>query len=75
AQIGNSSNANTAFEWMLKSAKNGYDVAQDVIGRYYEEGFGVTQNFEQAFKWYLLAAENDNSNGLVNVARCCAEGI
>lgn len=46
-----------AFEWWLKAAKQGNESAQFNIGKMYENGDGVEQNFTKAVEWYSKAAE------------------
>ena len=46
-----------AFEWMEKSAVQGYRIAQYNLGLDYEVGTGVTQDYEEALMWYRKAAD------------------
>jgi hypothetical protein len=47
-----------ALKWFRKSAEQGNPDAQNELGRMYEEGEGVTQNYALAAKWYRMAAEH-----------------
>lgn len=57
-------------EWFEKSAKNGYDHAQNNLGIMYTHGIGVAQNYEKAFYWYSQAAERMCQEAIGNVANC-----
>lgn len=61
-----------AFEWLIKSASNGYVWAQNTLGEGYEiigwedddSRSGIrpkAPNWGQAFRWYRLAAEQGSS--------------
>ena len=55
-------------------AQNGDTQAQVLIGRCYENGLGVPQDFETAAKWYQLAAENGNAEAQMLIAYACEAG-
>lgn len=38
-------------------AEQGHSKAQYMLGQYYSEGYGVTQNLSEAFAWYRRSAE------------------
>lgn len=57
-----------AAEWYEKSAKNGFDHAQNNTGNMYAFGIGVGQNYEKAFYWYSQAAERMHLLAMCNVA-------
>ena len=42
---------------IIKSAEQGRAIGQYNLGMMYEFGQGVSQNYEEAVKWYTLAAE------------------
>ncbi len=44
-----------AFDWYLRSARNGYSPAQSAVARMYEHGLGVMRNRGEAEKWERLA--------------------
>ncbi|MBP5294436.1 MAG: SEL1-like repeat protein, partial [Lachnospiraceae bacterium] len=47
-----------AMKWYLKSANNGYTLAQNRLGSFYEFGrLGVKQDYAEAAKWYRKALE------------------
>ena len=56
-------------------AQNGDTQAQVLIGRCYENGLGVPQDFETAAKWYQLAAENGNAEAQMLIAYACETGV
>ena len=46
-----------AVYWFRKSANQGFDDAQYILGLCYHDGEGVTQNTQQAVYWLRKAAE------------------
>src|ERR1700720_3989101 len=52
-----------ALTWFTKGAARGNADAQNELGRMYEDGEGVAQNYALAAKWYLRAAEHDPDFG------------
>ena len=42
------------------AAESGNSAAQEMLGRYYAEGFGVEKNTTQAIEWYKKAASQGN---------------
>ena len=49
-----------AFDYYLRSADKGNEIAQLYVGLFYKEGMGVEKNISQAFKYFLRSAENGN---------------
>ena len=49
-----------AFEKMKASANMGHPFAQHELARNYETGEGCPVNFEEAYRWMYLAANNPN---------------
>jgi hypothetical protein len=47
-----------AFKWFSRAAESGYVDAEDELGRCYENGDGVKQNYVLASEWYRKAAEH-----------------
>ena len=45
------------FKWALAAAKQGHVRGQSYTAECYEKGWGVEQNEDSAFEWYLKAAE------------------
>ncbi|MCR4667528.1 MAG: sel1 repeat family protein [Desulfovibrio sp.] len=56
-------------------AVNGNATAQVLIGRCYESGLGVEQNLETAAKWYSIAAEQGDPQGILCLAYCYENGV
>ena len=57
-----------SFKLYLKSAEMGHPTAQLNVGRFYMKGYGIRNNYQEAFVWFTKAA---NSNSSVQVeARC-----
>ncbi|MBO4369113.1 MAG: sel1 repeat family protein, partial [Desulfovibrio sp.] len=56
-------------------AVNGNATAQVLVGRCFESGLGVEQDLETAVKWYSLAAEQGDPQGLLCLAYCYENGI
>lgn len=46
-----------AVAWYLKAAEQGHPIAQDHLGRCYQNGFGVTRDAKAAVTWYQKAAD------------------
>lgn len=57
-----------AFELFMKLAEAGDPVAQSNVGYYYDNGFGVSRNPQEAARWYRLAAENGDMHAQYNLA-------
>jgi TPR repeat protein len=50
-------NYTRAFSLLRPEAERGQARAQYLLGRLYEDGFGVEQNYGEAARWYRAAAE------------------
>lgn len=50
-------NYSRAFSLLRPEAERGQAKAQYLVGRMYEDGFGVEQNYGEAARWYRAAAE------------------
>lgn len=51
-----------AFEWIKKSAEQGYDLAQNDMGAIYSKGMkGVKKDLSVAVHWFSLAADQGNA--------------
>jgi hypothetical protein len=61
-----SKNPAKAFQATLQAAQAGYVPAQDVVGMMYAVGKGVQQDFKEAAKWFLTAAETGNFRAAAN---------
>jgi TPR repeat protein len=58
-----------ALRWYRRAAEQGDPDAQNALGRMYEHGEGVAQNFALATKWYKLAAEHVPDYGAAGQGR------
>ena len=63
-----------AFKYMKASAELGYDLGMNGLGRFYEEGWGVEQNYEEAVKWYREAEKKGEPNAQNNLGRMYDNG-
>lgn len=59
---------------LIERAEQGDVTAQHVLGLKYLNGDGITQDFEQAIKWYTRAAERGNSYAQLRLAHCYRDG-
>jgi len=57
----------TAMDIWLPLARAGLPAAQYRVGRLFSFGEGVTHSDEEAFRWYLLAAEQGQMNAQYNL--------
>ena len=55
-----------AFRLTLQAAERGYVPAQEVVGMMYAIGKGVPQDYREAAKWFLTAAEAGNTRAATN---------
>jgi hypothetical protein len=61
-----SKNPAKAFQLTLRAAQGGYVPAQEIVGMMYAVGKGVQQDFKEAAKWFLSAAEAGNPRAAAN---------
>jgi TPR repeat protein len=54
------------FQSTLKAAQAGYVPAQETVGMMYAIGKGVQQDYHEAAKWFLTAAEAGNPRAAAN---------
>lgn len=54
-------NPQQALAWFRKAADQGYVPAQVEIGKMYEQGNGISQNYHRAMEWFQLAARLSNN--------------
>ncbi|CAB5204560.1 unnamed protein product [Rhizophagus irregularis] len=59
--IGTDKNDVKAFEWIKKSAEQGYVYAQKKLNLYYEKGIGIEKDEIKAYYWYERAAINQDN--------------
>lgn len=58
-----------ALHWLTASAKRGDRQAQYQLGQRYEQGLGVTQSQEIATQWYKKAADQQQPDALLILAK------
>ncbi|KAK3820645.1 MAG: hypothetical protein J3R72DRAFT_479877 [Linnemannia gamsii] len=63
----------TAFEWFVKGAEQGSDMAQYEVARCYEEGRGVSTNYEKAVDWYTKASQKGHHQAKRDLDRLTAK--
>ena len=56
-----------AYPLLLIEARKGEANAQFYLGKMYDLGWGVTQNYEDAVKWYRLSAKQGNTYAQANL--------
>ena len=70
-----SKNPAEAFQMTLKAAEAGYVPAQEVVGMMYAVGKGVQQDYREAGKWFLTAAEAGNTRAAANYVGSLRSGM
>jgi hypothetical protein len=65
----------TAIRLFTESAEAGLEIAQYNLGVLYYSGTGVTQDYEQAFKWTQMAAEQGHTNSQYNLGTLYYNGL
>lgn len=63
-----------AFIWYKRSAEQGLDSSQYVLGNWYLNGVGVEVDEEQALEWFKKAAEQGHVEAQNMLGRCYEEG-
>ncbi|KAG0174171.1 hypothetical protein DFQ28_004662 [Apophysomyces sp. BC1034] len=53
-----------AYLWARKAADRGYAKAEYAVGYYTETGIGIRQNLDEAKKWYMRAAAQNNQRAM-----------
>ena len=71
----NTRNYYVAFDLFNKSANAGIPEAKCYLGRCYENGFGVDQDYNKAILWYDKAAKDGHVPAYVDLGRCYENGI
>jgi uncharacterized protein len=60
---------------LLQRAENGDPVAQTELGFLYATGEGLTQDFTESLRWFLLAANQGNAGAQFSLAELHSEGL
>ena len=68
-------NYNLGYEKLKPFAESGYSVAEFSMGRLYEEGKAVKQDYAEARKWYQLAADQGIVDAQMRIAYFYALGL
>jgi TPR repeat protein len=63
------------FQLTLKAAQGGYVPAQEVVGMMYAIGKGVQQDYREAGRWFLTAAEAGNTRAAINYVGSLHSGM
>ncbi len=61
------SQSNKAFQWINKSAMQGFPEAENSMGVYYFQGKVVAKDYAKAAQWFTKAAGQGNANGETNL--------
>jgi TPR repeat protein len=70
-----SHNPAQAFQSTLQAAQRGYVPAEEVVGMMYAIGKGVQQDYHEAGKWFLTAAEAGNTRAAINYVGSLRSGM
>jgi TPR repeat protein len=70
-----SKNPSQAFQLTLQAAQGGYVPAQEVVGMMYAIGKGVQQDYREAGKWFLAAAEAGDTRAAINYVGSLRSGM
>ena len=72
--LGTQQDYEKAFEWFLKSAKEGNKFAQYSLGNLYYYGNGTDKDLSQAFHWYMKSAEQGQPYASYSAAKMYDKG-
>ena len=64
-----------AFSYFSQAAQSGCAAAQNGLGLYYQQGYGISKDSQQAFEWFYKAAKQNNKEGKYNLALIYLSGI
>ena len=60
---------------VLLAADQGHAQAQTNLGAYYYNGYGVTQDYDEAVRLYKLAVDQGDANAQYNLGQCYKHGF
>ena len=63
------------MRWYRKAADQGDAIAQNSVGSLYQNGFGVTQSYEEAMRWYRMAADQGYAPAQINIGIQYQDGL
>jgi TPR repeat protein len=61
--------------WYRKAADQGNATAQNNLGKIYEDGLGVREDWVEAVRWYRKSAEQGFADGQFNLGRAYQFGM
>ena len=64
-----------AFRLTLQAAQTGYVPAQEIVGMMYAIGKGVEQDYREAARWFLTAAEAGDTRAAANYVGSLRSGM
>jgi TPR repeat protein len=56
-----------ALSWLQKSAQQGVAEAALYVGLIYVNGYGVTKDYQEAMRWYRMAADGGNDDAMLKL--------
>jgi uncharacterized protein len=74
-EIGDSAKAVRIWTPLAEQGHDYAGLAGHKIGRIYEDGLGVPQNYKEAMKWYRLVAEQGYGDAQQDVGRMYVDGV
>ncbi|CAI2177404.1 6641_t:CDS:2 [Funneliformis geosporum] len=63
------------YHLFLKSSEENFSLAQVYLAQCFNDGHGIEQNHDLAFKWYQKAAECESTIGQFYLGNCYEHGI
>jgi TPR repeat protein len=64
----------TALRGFIPAAQQGNSDAQSLLGKMYEKGEGVPQNYSESLKWYRLVAQRQDAGAEYSIGKFYDEG-
>lgn len=68
-------NYGEAVKLFRKAAEQGHSMSQDMLGWFYDKGYGVPQNYDHAAFWYFKAAEQGDADAQYRLGYFYEHGI
>jgi len=63
-----------AVKKLTPAAQKGHKKAQYRLGRCYDKGYGVTEDNQKAYQWYLKGAQQGHGKSQYQLAKCYMKG-
>lgn len=63
-----------AVKKLVPAAQKGHKKAQYRLGRCYDKGYGVTEDNQKAYQWYLKGAQQGHAKSQYQLAKCYMKG-